>query len=479
MKNILFSIALLIALNLQAQDDKTVTLVVSGQGKTQEEARQNALRSAIEQAFGTFISSKTEILNDNLVKDEIVSVANGNIQKFEIISEVQIPKGEYITSLKAIVSVTKLTSFVESKGVNIEFKGGLFASNIQNQELSAKNETICLNNLKQSLNIFSTSAFDYEINVSDPFLNKTATSLYEVPIKVSCRANNNLKNWVLLFQKTITELAMMREEINNYTQLHKSTFIFQLEDKKKNKNLYFRNEESIKVINEIFVYLVYGIQNFEIKNDIKVFDLNTLKTRQREWYTSNNQSNIQQRQINYLMDKFNFRNFGRFGPNRFDGCYPCLFEKDYFYLINEPDNLGTKMNNNISFGAIMELVGKVVAVYEFNDVLKLDDLKQITKYEVNEKKSSQSTLKNSADDSTSIFKYEKENSVSISKSGNSVKVSLYELSSFGSLSIELENSKIYQGKFIRESSPYFFEFKDSTGMIFTINTNDILRITTN
>ena len=108
-----------------AQDaDKTITLVVSGQGKTQDEAKQNALRSAIEQAFGTFISSKTEILNDNLVKDEIVSVANGNIQKFEVISEVQIPNGDYVTSLKATVSVTKLISFVEKKGGVIVVKKG-------------------------------------------------------------------------------------------------------------------------------------------------------------------------------------------------------------------------------------------------------------------------------------------------------------------------------------------------------------------
>ena len=100
-----------------AQDaDKTVTLVVSGQGKTQDEAKQNALRSAIEQAFGTFISSKTEILNDNLVKDEIISVANGNIQKYEVISEVQIENKDYATTLKATVSVDKLVTFIENKG---------------------------------------------------------------------------------------------------------------------------------------------------------------------------------------------------------------------------------------------------------------------------------------------------------------------------------------------------------------------------
>ncbi len=44
---------------LCAQDNKTVALSVSGQGKTLEEDKQAALRQAIEEAFGTFISSKT------------------------------------------------------------------------------------------------------------------------------------------------------------------------------------------------------------------------------------------------------------------------------------------------------------------------------------------------------------------------------------------------------------------------------------
>ena len=44
--------------------ENEVTITVSGSGKTQEEAKQSALRSAIEQAFGAFISSKTEVFND-------------------------------------------------------------------------------------------------------------------------------------------------------------------------------------------------------------------------------------------------------------------------------------------------------------------------------------------------------------------------------------------------------------------------------
>lgn len=51
--------------------DEVVTLTVNGQGQTKEQATTNALRSAIEQTFGVFVSSNTQILNDDLVKDEI------------------------------------------------------------------------------------------------------------------------------------------------------------------------------------------------------------------------------------------------------------------------------------------------------------------------------------------------------------------------------------------------------------------------
>ena len=60
--------ALLFSLLLQAQP-KEVSLIVTGEGATKEEATNNALRSAVEQAFGVFVSANTEILNDELIKD--------------------------------------------------------------------------------------------------------------------------------------------------------------------------------------------------------------------------------------------------------------------------------------------------------------------------------------------------------------------------------------------------------------------------
>ena len=56
--------------HLKAQDVKVIS---SGQGTTQDEATRVALRNALEDAFGAFISSSSKIENDILVSDEIDS----------------------------------------------------------------------------------------------------------------------------------------------------------------------------------------------------------------------------------------------------------------------------------------------------------------------------------------------------------------------------------------------------------------------
>ena len=68
MKIIILILTLAHGVNAFTQVEKNVILKVTGQGNTSDEAVQNALRNALEQTFGTFISSNTEILNDNLIQ---------------------------------------------------------------------------------------------------------------------------------------------------------------------------------------------------------------------------------------------------------------------------------------------------------------------------------------------------------------------------------------------------------------------------
>lgn len=266
--------ALIISAGANAQDDKTVTLVVSGQGKTQDEAKQNALRSAIEQAFGTFISSKTEILNDSLVKDEIVSVSSGNIQKFEIISEVQIPGGAFATTLSAVVSVSKLTSFANKQNINIEFNGGLFAANIALQELYEKNEILAFNNLYEILVALNKNSFDYAISNKNPYSTNDESTRWAIPLEVTVTANNNYQNISKLLFSTLKSLSLSIPEVENYKILHKPTFSIAIASSLGNELFYFRKEQSLEKMVSYFFALSKQLSSFEIDNGIEKLHLN-------------------------------------------------------------------------------------------------------------------------------------------------------------------------------------------------------------
>ena len=281
MKKLLLLLALAYSISVNAQDDKTVTLTVSGQGKTQDEAKQVALRSAIEQAFGTFISSKTEILNDNLVKDEIVSVTNGNIQKYDVLSEVQIPDGGYVTTLKAVVSVAKLTSFCESKGVTIEIKGGLFALNIKQQILNEQGEIEAMHQMLNLLDETMQKSFDYEIKSEEPKSLDSENKNWRLHIFVWSKTNKNMEwcgNYCL---NTLSAISLSDDEIENYKILNKNVFEIHIQVKNTIKTIYLRQKNSVNYLKELVQLFNYYSSKFKVlldNEEIEQKDINGSET---------------------------------------------------------------------------------------------------------------------------------------------------------------------------------------------------------
>jgi hypothetical protein len=264
---------------VNAQDaDKTVTLVVSGSGKTQDEAKQNALRSAIEQAFGTFISSKTEILNDNLVKDEIVSVANGNIQKFDIISEVQIPEGGFATTLNATVSVTKLTSFVESKGVEVEFKGSLLGANLRQQRMNEGAELKSIINICEASTQILSNSLDYSIEIAEPVKSKSKESSisqtddFEILLTIKLSPNKNYDKFVNYFISNIKAISMPSSEQEAYEKLNKEVYHLSINH---NEKYYFRNKATNIALQNLFLKSNQYLHKFSVVSDIDSILVNT------------------------------------------------------------------------------------------------------------------------------------------------------------------------------------------------------------
>ncbi|MCF8374165.1 MAG: hypothetical protein K9H64_21260 [Bacteroidales bacterium] len=268
---------LLVGLSINAfsqESDKTVTLTVSGQGATIDDAKQSALRNAIEQAFGAFISSKTEILNDELIKDEIVSISNGNIQDFEVISEVQLPSDEFAVTLKATVSVTKLTSFVESKGVNVEFRGSNFAVNIRQQKLNMESEFKAILSLAEVSKEILNNAIDYSLIIKEPVVSASYISHgtkinpkedeYQIDIIVNCKPNDNYKLFIDYFMQTINNISLKQSEKDDYDAMKRPYYKIE----SGTSSFYLRNLNSLVVLQNLFIKSNDILLNFMVISDI-------------------------------------------------------------------------------------------------------------------------------------------------------------------------------------------------------------------
>ena len=274
MKSIFKSIILILLFipNYQivfAQDaEKSVTITVSGSGKTQEEAKQTALRSAIEQTFGAFISSKTEILNDQVVADDIASVSSGNIQSFTLLNESKLPDGSWGVTLKAIVSVSKLTSFVEAKGVATEIKGGLFALNIKQQSLNELGEVKAITEMVGLLHEPMQISFDYTIKPGDPKSLDAENKNWEIPLVVTATTNKNIDFCANYCIKTLSALSLSSEEVTSYKSLNKAVFTVVINYNGVAKTFYLRKFGSLTALNALIDNWESYLRLFEVQSGI-------------------------------------------------------------------------------------------------------------------------------------------------------------------------------------------------------------------
>ena len=145
-----------------------ITLTVSSDGPTKDDAVKNALRTAIEQSYGAFVSANTSILNDELVKDEIVTVSNGSIKDYKEISSVKTGDGTYNVTLSATVSLPHLITYAKNHGSECEFAGNTFGMEMKLFELQKENELKALYNLSDMIEGMLPTTMKYELIVGEP-----------------------------------------------------------------------------------------------------------------------------------------------------------------------------------------------------------------------------------------------------------------------------------------------------------------------
>lgn len=186
-----------------------ITLTISADGESKQAAIDNALRNAIEQAYGAFVSSDTRILDDQLVKDEIITLSFGNIHKYKEISYYE-QEGRHCVVIDVIVSLSQLCNYAESKGATTELAGATFAKNIKRYNINKENELKIMSNLME-LVINSDNLFDVTLMLEEPRM--ASNNMVELSGSVVVHANSRGQALFDYINNTILSLAMSNEEI--------------------------------------------------------------------------------------------------------------------------------------------------------------------------------------------------------------------------------------------------------------------------
>ena len=258
MKVFFLIIIFLFSVNSSCQE--IIELKTTGFGVNESIAETDALRKAIEEAYGAFISSNTEILNDELIKDEIVTISNGNIIAFDLINKGKSDSETFFGTYKVKVSLTKLTEYAKSKGVSVEVSGGLFAADIKLKKLYKSNEE---KSLRAALDVFDSyikNGFDFNLVVESPTLNpnkRTDQEEYQNNLIVEVSLNKNFIQGVNYINSVFESLTLNESEVKDYYNKNipffplSLTLLQEVKRKKKtvkqtvNKIYYLRSEKSL------------------------------------------------------------------------------------------------------------------------------------------------------------------------------------------------------------------------------------------
>lgn len=355
-----------------AQDDsKDITIKASGSGKTLEEAKQAALRSSTQQAFGAFISSKTEIFNDQLVSDQMASVSSGNIKSYEVLNESQLPDGSWGVTLKALVSISKLTSFVEAKGIAIEIKGGMFALNIKQQLLNEQGEIAAVCEMVGLLHEPMQISFDYVIKSSEPKSLDAESKNWAIPLEVTATANKNMDFCANYCIKTLKALSLSDEEVAKYKSLDKSVFPVEIKYKGLTRKFFLRKIQSVHTLNTFlrqwgFYTSLFTVQSGldELNGNSTCYKMNVLDDPYRESFYKEYADDA-------IVSYYNFGGKKNVENNNYEDIVRIL--KDIFF-INANANDYTTIN--------FLTVGQKAAIFSWKDKRTLAQIEQMTGYKV-------------------------------------------------------------------------------------------------
>ena len=123
-------LSVLLVSGLSAQTN-TIKITADGYGDSPEQAGVASLRAAVEQAVGTFLDSETQVANEEVIKDQVLSHSDGFVEKvIDPGQPVQVQDGFWKVTKTVLVRKGKLQEKLKA--------GGLITASVSGEDIWAR-----------------------------------------------------------------------------------------------------------------------------------------------------------------------------------------------------------------------------------------------------------------------------------------------------------------------------------------------------
>lgn len=197
------------ALTLQALEGEK-KIVADGYGPTPDDALKAALQNAVEQAAGSYVSSMTEIENDEIVKEEVLSLSHGFIKEHRKLSESNFGD-EYKVVVAAIIVEKQMIKSLEASGVKVQYQTSGLVSDLKAWDKMKEDE------YKMARALFDVHQmknygiiWNYMLHMEEPV---RSGNQYTVKGTVTARTNTNYTTEFENLKRILSELALETEEM--------------------------------------------------------------------------------------------------------------------------------------------------------------------------------------------------------------------------------------------------------------------------
>ena len=117
----------------------------TGQGTSEDDAFKQAVNDAVRQVVGTLVSAENVINNDRVIKDEVLTLSNGFVEKVLSQDKTKLDDGTWQVKLKCIVRKGQLYGRLqEVKVPTVKFEGASLFADVVSQQSAEKDAAAML-----------------------------------------------------------------------------------------------------------------------------------------------------------------------------------------------------------------------------------------------------------------------------------------------------------------------------------------------